>query len=342
MLFEQNGHRVNVIVEDMVVEAMQTEQVVAKIVRTNQPIFTKKLGIRKLPMLTKLGKDFVQAARRGLGEVRQEFPFHTFHPLLELFEKHTYDLPEGHLPICPADVQLLNQRVANLREEARSVAFRSKRDRYIKTCRKNQVGLEKLIDALFVRHSRLLVVRLEVGYRQAWCFPFQKGREAVTPQQADIHRKTFLRSMRRDKEHPLLGYAGAMELGSRKWLHYHWVFFFDGDRLRSDIAIAQILGERWRKVTQDEGTYWNCNADFYVDRGIGSIRYDSSEGLRALKKFVATYLTKADYYIRLVAPNQRKFFRGVMPKPKLHKRGRPRKAAILSGEIQPDAFMALV
>lgn len=55
------------------------------------------------------------------------------------------------------------------------------------------------------------------------------------------------------------------------------------------------------------------------------INFDQVEYIDALKRRVAAYLTKIDYWVRLSPGKGRAFFRGNMPRKTAVKRGRPRK-----------------
>ena len=87
-----------------------------------------------------------------------------------------------------------------------------------------------------------------------------------------------------------------------------------------------MIGERWKNITDGNGIFFNCNQkkDQYSELGIGIINYHDTELREALEKNVAGYLTKTDYYARMIAPdNGRTFFKGVI-KTEPNNIGRPR------------------
>jgi len=102
--------------------------------------------------------------------------------------------------------------------------------------------------------------------------------------------------------------------------------FFDGNQHQQDITIARMIGKHWNEeITRGKGRHHISNFDQHQARGVGKVRYDDAAKLWALCTIVVPYLTKADYYIRLVVPPKtRTFGRSGMPKIPAKKLGRPR------------------
>ena len=186
-------------------------------------------------------------------------------------------------------------------------------------------GLLAYINALFNRYARLLVLRVDLGYQwdSAWLEQDWKSRYFEAKQ--DLAR--LLNNMDSNKlfEH-VVGYAWKLECGPDKGWHYHVLFFCDGSQVREDKNLGMLMGEYWKKLTQNRGGYYNCNAckNQYESLAIGMINYYDYHLIDALKS-AAKYLTKVDHIARALAPNKSHNFEHMqMSKPKSNSSGRPR------------------
>jgi len=131
------------------------------------------------------------------------------------------------------------------------------------------------------------------------------------------------------------GYIAKLEYGVGKGVHWHVILFFDGSvrKNSSHIDLAEDIGHYWiDTITNGLGDFWNANknADQYdklVRRGIGVINWYETELRNNLKEFVIGYLCKVDQFIKPKwGPKVRLFRRGLSPKKRINKLGRPRKA----------------
>lgn len=230
---------------------------------------------------------------------------------------------------------LFNDFVARVRIECKRESVKAKirsrrreaNDRFNDYCR--------YIDALFAFRARLVVIRVDLGYRKE------------ISSQIDIHEAN------RDMNHLIanmrcqgifshkIGYITKLEFGVEKGFHFHLLLFFDGaERKNSSHAyLAQEIGEYWSNViTSKRGAYWNCNdqADQFERlgiRGIGVISWSDIELIQNLKKRVLAYLCKLDQFIRpRVDSNVRLIRRGMFPKVAPKKRGAPRRESMSDGD----------
>lgn len=261
----------------------------------------------------------------------QHFPGHSFNPyvgaLVKAIDKRAklrFYLEQATSAELPQLVAEVNALAADLRAIGRCGEFKRELHRSYRRCRQNQRSLDKYIDKIFeVRGSRHLVIRIDLLY--AMEDRILTGRATdVTVERAHADLEKFFRYVRRD--YPLTGGAWRLEYGLESGHHFHVLLFLNGHRVREEVSIARAMGEHWENViTEGLGRYHNCNAGSYVRRGIGMINHYDLEKIAALKKDVASYLTKADFWLRFDAAG-RTFGKGVMPV-KTTGAGRPRKAA---------------
>lgn len=161
-----------------------------------------------------------------------------------------------------------------------------------------------LVDESFVYSSRVLVIRLDLGYRKGVhpIPPYRRNKEdeLKTPIDIDIflaHLANFLKILNKIYGKYKLAHIIKIEYGLQKGYHAHLLVFLNGRQHQRDISIAQQLGEKWvNDITHGEGTYWNCNANInqYRHQAIGMICRSENEKIDLLKSQVLTYLVKHD------------------------------------------------
>ncbi|RUJ45755.1 inovirus Gp2 family protein [Pseudomonas aeruginosa] len=285
---------------------------------------------------TRLGSDFISNLLQGVSKFDYHFPVHEMNPYIEVFYRCINKLEDssilsGWAGLINEDalsfVIQINSIICFARCEMSSKAFKKIKKRFLKASKKRSKSLEEYIDALFVEHSRMLVVRVDLSYRSDF---FSKGdgfddklklvKSHWAGMQRDLHKGKPVDS--------LLGFACKLEYGQLKGFHLHLLLFYNGSNHRQDGVLARMVGEHWRdSITTGAGAYFNCNAvkAKYRSLGIGMINFDQIEYIDVLKRRVASYLTKIDYWVRFSPEKGRAFFRGNMPKKSAVKRGRPRK-----------------
>jgi len=285
---------------------------------------------------TRLGSDFVSNLRQGVSKFDYHFPVHEMNPYIEVFYKCINRLEESFMlngweGLINEDAlrfsEKMNSLVCFARCEMSGKAFKKIKGKFDKASKKRSESLNIYIDALFEKHSRLLVVRVDLSYRSDFFSKddgFDEKLALVKSHWAEMQKNLYKGKPVDD----LLGFACKLEYGQLKGFHLHLLLFYNGSVRRQDGVLARMVGEHWRdSVTANAGTYFNCNAvkAKYRHLGIGMINFDQAEHLDALKRRVASYLTKVDYWVRLSPGKGRAFFRGNMPKKNSMKRGRPRK-----------------
>ncbi|WP_426118064.1 YagK/YfjJ domain-containing protein [Pseudomonas sp. DSP3-2-2] len=264
------------------------------------------------------------------------FPHSELNPYFRIFKKQVQalglNLLEEHKLLHPVSEEeldnstvKLNQFVDKVRQAAKEQAFVKEIRHHARNSNKNQASLNAFIDKLFYHKSKLRVIRVDLEY----------GREhrldsdaPITYQETVRHREVLLNDLRvRLYKGSFVGYVWKLEYGLMNTFHYHMLIFLDASKVRGDINAGWKIGRHWEEVvTEGKGRYWNCNANksSYRECGIGEIPHSSPELMANLKK-AASYLVKADYYIRSAIPEGgRAFGKGAeIPKVKSN-RGRPR------------------
>ena len=339
MVEEVGGLPVLRVEESLVLELRSIEKLMCELADSKGFLFSsythQLYGVKV--KAERLGRYFVDKLKRGKGMLEQYFPCHVVNPYVEVFFRCVDRVDELHSLRVWRDLRngaaeafsvRMNDLVEFVRLELASDAFKAVLKRSRKASVKRVNSLEGYIDALFAKHSRMLVVRVDLSYQSG----FVSGREDFYGDVSKV--KVHWAKMQKDlhKGIPvdgLLGFACKLEYGQLKGFHFHLLLFYNGSNHRQDGVLARMVGEYWRdSITAGSGRYFNCNAvkDKYKYLGIGMISFNQLDRVSALKNRVASYLTKVDYWVRLSADSGRSFFRGNMPKLKTMKRGRPRRS----------------
>ncbi|HDZ38469.1 MAG TPA: inovirus Gp2 family protein [Marinobacter sp.] len=215
----------------------------------------------------------------------------------------------------------LNQRLEAWYQTLKGPDFTYECHRNRRNSLNNYQRLCEVMDALFDCHSRLMVIRVDLGYSE-FESPY------IDYQTARYHREQLCLAFNTHSLfNHLLGYAWKLEWQPKKGFHYHFIFFFDGHQCQEDVTHARLIGEMWATaITGGQGLYWNCNLDaehHYHYNAMGRIDYHDFEKKRGLFK-LAKYLTKIDEYAAMLVKG-RTF--QTSQKPERHdepRRGRPR------------------
>lgn len=306
------------------------------------PYLTNKFGAKVCnPNSTPLGERVVQALLKLYGRVHMAFHGHRAHPFIEKFcleaeRRHLLEevynlklmLPESANKL----VNRLNDFVDCIREVAKSIEVQRQIKKHLRSSQENERELSRYIDRIFLHYSRVMVLRVDLGYRKAFAAKYAESPYLLLDN-ATGHREKFLKRMRETVlKDCWIGYAWKLEYGPDKSFHYHFLIFLDGARVRQDVIIAKLIGEYWKdEATKGEGVYFNCNAkkDQYIHPGIGIIDYTNQTAINNLKTWVVAYLCKRDKYIQLFLEDGRRTFgKGEMLTPDTPRTGRPRGKAI--------------
>lgn len=194
--------------------------------------------------------------------------------------------------------------------------------KYNKKELKRLQSTSEYLDALQKKHSKLLIVRVDLSYGE---------NKDVTLEQAN---KDFNRLLNNRRGKPKIfkhnvGYTEMVEYTEKKGIHFHTAFIFDGQKVSKDQIKGEQLGVHWRdNITNGKGIYYNCNRNDYGEHhGIGMLEHHDKEKRKNTDEALA-YLCKDDENQDIQKVNQnnttiKQFRRGRMPQ-NLSKQGRPR------------------
>ncbi|MDX7746776.1 YagK/YfjJ domain-containing protein [Aeromonas veronii] len=211
------------------------------------------------------------------------------HPSVELFLKYFYryhdlDVYDDCLSAEAYSELLteLNDVLSDFMHQLRSPRHQKQLHNLKRADKRNSDSIQKYINALFDKYARLLVVRVDVHFR-----------DDVTLEEAQEEREYYLRTIKR-RFTRLVGYIWKLEYGESRGYHYHIAFIFNGKYLQNDIKIGRLLGERWHA-----GSYYNCNAkrsqyEEWGTDGIGMIHRSDDEKRQKLFMYAMKYLVKMD------------------------------------------------
>ena len=211
-----------------------------------------------------------------------------YHPMVQLF----FDAANavGWLEHPPLDIQdaafdvhehvlKFNALVQFIQGKGQAFAFKERMRFYEVNRDRQELRAKALIDGLFQRYSRLLVLRIDFGMGANY-----DTRNIMT----DF--KEFKRRWNRTASlHAIVGYIAKLQFGEEKGYHLHALILLNGSVSKKDVFLARKMGELWIEVTQDRGVYFNCNAENYKDRYIGMIAHGDAVQRDMLKHIVLKY-----------------------------------------------------
>jgi hypothetical protein len=319
----------------------------AKIAKTKGPLFSHAaMGNRKWCRSTDLGKDFLVCLKADTKQISKLFPRHRYSPFYIIFKRYTSGLQDWERSLNSESLSRLNDAVSKIRALANGTAVAKRLDGLRRSERENARSVSTFLDGLREKYAKLLVIRIDLEYLSAYGPGGYQGSE-VTLDEAKKHREEFLAYLRKGpfKRH-LAGYVWKWEWGFEKGSHHHLAIFFDGQRVREDITVAQALGRYWRdKITAGKGMVYVCNMkkESYAECFLGLL-HRGDEKTWAVLRDKMRYLTKVDLYMRFVAPGKGRRFgvggvylpnsRGLKP---LRRHWRAVMPAVPSrGELQQD------
>ncbi|WP_257496433.1 inovirus Gp2 family protein [Aeromonas allosaccharophila] len=252
------------------------------------------------------------------------------HPTVALFLTHmreVYGLHLIHERYLDSDVgdelaRDINNALYAFLREFKSKAHRKRINDLKRVESRNQRSIATYVNSLFDQHAKLLVIRFDISYRKAYY-------DQLTLDLVTEDRNCYLRRVQ-NKYPALLGYIWKLEFGVDRRFHTHITFIFNGAVHQRDISLGIALGEVWKDMSDNNGSYFNCQVrreeyQRWGTDGIGMVHY--SDTVKRLKLINAlSYLTKLDTQILAILPAGRRTFGRMEISRTPSRRGRPRSA----------------
>ncbi|HAV5011163.1 TPA: inovirus Gp2 family protein [Acinetobacter baumannii] len=161
----------------------------------------------------------------------------------------------------------------------------------------NAAKLDNRLEEILKSYSAVLVVRVDLAY-------------VVSPdiEQVDNDLETLRRKIKRSEYgKDILLLVWALEQGEKKGYHCHIALIFNERKRTSAWSIAKAVGELWKDVTRDDGSYFNCHDRRYLKQyeeldtvGIGIIYSEVDYQVRKMRSTLS-YLARPEkeQYLRV-------------------------------------------
>jgi hypothetical protein len=285
----------------------------AKVAIGKEKLFFKQVdGKRTFAKATVLGERILNCLKVDLQLIAQQLPQHRVSPLFTIFKRYASSVWLGNRSLNLGTVDVLNEMVDKMRAFAKGEAVPRRLGNLKRAERENARRVKDLLAELRkTGGSKLLVLRLDLEYYSEWGPRSGFTGQEISFEEATKHRDRFLEYLRKGpfSEH-LKAYIWKLEYGLEKGYHFHWAIFLDGQKVREDITIGDLMGEHWKSaVTDGKGMFFNVNrkkGDF-TEPGIGMLARGDDTMWKAAGKALR-YLTKVDLYVRFLAPDRSRTF----------------------------------
>lgn len=142
-------------------------------------------------------------------------------------------------------------------------------------------------DTLFMRHSKLLMLRVDLAYRENSSSSLHPDVNATLVDIAMLIEQV--------KDNPgVVGYAWVLENGLQHGLHVHCVIYIDGQKHRKTWSVWCEISHVWESVTHGDGyAHWCQPNPKYQKQGERVTAWNNSEG-RDDMLYILSYLSKQD------------------------------------------------
>ncbi|XZW51134.1 YagK/YfjJ domain-containing protein [Acinetobacter baumannii] len=170
----------------------------------------------------------------------------------------------------------------------------------------NAAKLDNRLKEILKSYSAVLVVRVDLAY-------------VVTPdiEQVDNDLEILRKKIKRSEYgKDVLLLVWALEQGERKGYHCHIALIFNERKRTSAWKIAKAIGELWKDITDDEGSYFNCHDRRYLKQyeeldtvGIGIIYSEVDYQVRRMRSTLS-YLARPEkeQYLRVKTTRKMRTF----------------------------------
>lgn len=318
------------------------ERVATALMKSDKPLFSTKTNSfnkKKFIHATGLGRILLTYTTPVLHRIRTHLLGHVFTPHVATFIEHAiasnFDQEWNNLEQLPsttvdAAVEKLNTFVDTVRSELQTVQHRIAVHNFKRASTENYVALMTYFDALFLKYSKLLIIRIDLSYRsRPERVTSRLMVDAFDPLTEEVrkHRDTFFKQVRHQFKGEAVGYTWKLEYGLFKGFHYHVILFLNSENHSRSELIATQLGEYWcNTTTHNLGLYFDFNKQSLRSNLALDLIDINNKGEWKKLDDIALYLTAGDRYLKLKLPdNCRTFGKGNIPKPANITLGRPRK-----------------
>lgn len=279
--------------------------------------------------LTRLGQQIVDCCRQYREDWGVAYVSHVFNPeitvMLRGMKRYATRISQeavgcDKLTPSPELAGLLLRLTRFVRRACETWKFINAARDHDKQAQDNFESAREFIYHLAAKHSRLLIIRIDLYYR-----PYYES------EKANWEINNFLRWLRgracnRNLLPGYLGFIIKRENGILRGTHWHLMVICDGNLQRNAGYLSQMIGEAWAKRTaQGPGSYHNCYADRekYEFDGLGMLNLDDWERMAGLR-VALHYMTKQGCVLRATNDKIKNFWRSTMREGAGKKRGKPR------------------
>ncbi|ATJ83390.1 hypothetical protein ACFPTY_10240 [Halomonas beimenensis] len=299
-------------------------------------VVEKKNGkLRLFPSLH--GKEFLKVVKKSCDDRCSQLRVVDQNPYVGIYHKVTrkwqyelravveYGVLEGGVR---RTASVMNKIMEEIKEEVSRPIIQNFSRRADRAAKSRKEAATSIIDQCFAERSRLLVLRVDLGYRKG---KFVESEDFLQDMKMVKYEWALMSdSLKSGKVIPnVMAVFGKLEYGVLAGFHYHLVVVMKGADHRQDISYAKMVGQYWySEVTGGEGRYFNCNRikHRYQNLGIGVINYYEKDKVDALKGVVIDYVVKSDYYMSSLLPSKKTFVQlSCNKKEQVGRRGRPRR-----------------
>lgn len=299
-LWNEDGRPVITGEQTAIYAVKKVVDMMARLMRSKGDLF--KVGATGLVLQDDLAQQFRTCLKADLAKIARHFPAHRHSPLFTIFKRFSAPVRfkcSGKL--FPEDVAPLNAAVAKMRAFSKGAALGPALANMRRAERKNRSSTRELLHQLRQGYSKLLIIRLDLGYFSKILTDFGFCAQDLPINEVKRHRDAFVAYLRSGpySKH-LAGYIWRLECGLEKGSHFHMAIFFDGQALAKDISIADALGHYWKnRASGGHGMYFSCNKnkEAYERCGIGMVARTDDTAWANVEEAMF-YLTKQDYYLR--------------------------------------------
>lgn len=333
----QGEMRVRTEVHDRAISLLHL--VAKEIIRPNKQLFfierDRRGGwIRCSPV----GERLLRVVSADFDRIQTDYPLHCFSPVFMTFVRIRRYVPinpasyfDRHEPSELAEqiLAVMLRFLALLQRMLRREVIKVGNENFRRGAMDNFNGFIDSIEWLSQRRMSVTVLRFDLYYRKTDSQPVRLDDKPDLPVLDEFmsYRERFHRSLDRRFADALLGYAWVLEYGRERGFHIHYLVILNPRGHEDHRGLVDMLGEKWRVLTENRSEFHSCNATRYTHRAVGHIRLDDPQAVTGLH-LIVSYMTLASLFVKLdIQKKFRTFAKGRFPKAASPKVGRPQNRA---------------